>query len=138
MEQSLVLIKPDAVNRGLVGEIIRRFENRTLKLKAIKIVRPSRDIIERHYADHKGKPFYDSVVNFMSSGTVVAMVLEGDNAIPVIRQMMGALNPLSAASGTIRGDYTLSNQENLVHGSDSPESAEKEIGIWFSSEEILP
>ncbi len=137
MEQTLVLIKPDAVSRGLVGEIISRFENRTIEIKALKILRPSRELVERHYEVHRGKPFFESVVEFMSSGTVVAMVLAGDNAIALVRQMMGALDPLKAQPGTIRGDYTLSTRENLVHGSDSPESAENEIAIWFNPEEIL-
>lgn len=137
MEQTLVLIKPDGVRRGLVGEIIRRFENRTLKLKALKIVQPSKELMEKHYEAHRGKPFFDGVVAFMSSGPVVAMILEGDNAIAIVRGMMGALDPLSAQPGTIRGDYTLSKQENLVHGSDAVDSAEREITVWFAPEEIL-
>lgn len=138
MERTLVLIKPDGVRRGLIGEIIRRFENRTLAVKALKIVQPSKELAERHYGIHRGKPFFDGVVEFMTSGPVVAMVLEGEDAIAIVRQMMGALKPLEAQPGTIRGDYTLSVQENLVHGSDSPESAEKEIATWFSPDEILP
>lgn len=138
MEQTLVLIKPDAVRRGLVGEIIRRFENRTLKIKALKIVNPSKELMEKHYEVHRGKPFFEGVVEFMASGTVVAMVLEGENAIAIVRDMMGALNPAEARPGTIRGDFTLSIQENLVHGSDSAESAEREIPIWFGKDEILP
>ena len=137
MEQTLVLIKPDAVNRGLIGEIIRRFESRTLKIKALKILNPSKEIIERHYEVHRGKPFFDDVVAFMASGTVVAMVLEGENAIEIVREMMGALEPTEARPGTIRGDFTLSVRENLVHGSDSLESAEREIAIWFGKDEIL-
>jgi len=137
MEQTLVLVKPDAVRRGLIGEIIRRFENRTLEIKALKIVRPSRELVERHYEMHRGKPFFEQTVNFMASGPVVAMVLEGENAIEVVRQMMGALDPLAAQPGSIRGDYALSTRENLVHGSDSVESAESEIRIWFDPEEIL-
>ena len=137
MEQTLVLIKPDAVRRGLIGEIIRRFENRTLEIKALKILKPSKQLVEKHYEIHRGKPFFDGVVKFMSSGPVVAMVVSGDNAITLVRQMMGALDPPKAVSGTIRGDFTLSTRENLVHGSDSPESAESEIPIWFAREEIL-
>jgi nucleoside-diphosphate kinase len=137
MEQTLVLVKPDGVRRGLVGEIIRRFENRTLRIDALKIVRPSRETVERHYEVHRGKPFFDGVVDFMSAGPVVAMVLSGENAVAIVRGMMGALKPLEAQPGTIRGDYTLSIQENLVHGSDSLESAEREISVWFSKEEIL-
>ncbi len=137
MEKTLVLIKPDGVRRGLIGEIIRRFESRTLEIKALKILRPSRDLVETHYAAHRGKPFFEGVVGFMASGTVVALVLAGDNAIALVRSMMGALDPLKADPGTIRGDFTLSTRENLVHGSDSPETAETEIAIWFKPEEIL-
>jgi nucleoside-diphosphate kinase len=138
MDQTLVLVKPDGVRRGLVGEIIRRFENRTLAIKALKILVPERERVEQHYSVHRGKPFFDSVVEFMVSGPVVAMVLEGENAIPIVRNMMGALKPAEAQTGTIRGDYTLSVQENIVHGSDSMESAEREISVWFGKEEILP
>lgn len=137
MEKTLVLIKPDGIKRGLIGEIIRRFENRTLEIKALKIARPSRDLVETHYAAHRGKPFFEGVVGFMSSGPVVAMVVAGDNAIAIVRRMMGALDPLKADPGTIRGDFTLSTRENLVHGSDSPETAEVEIAVWFRPEEIL-
>ena len=137
MERTLVLAKPDAVGRGLVGEIIRRFENRTLRIKALKIVQPSNELAERHYEVHRGKPFFEAVVTFMASGPVVAMVLEGENAVAVARKMIGALNPLETEPGTIRGDYTLSTKENLVHAADSADSAEKEIAIWFQPEEIL-
>lgn len=137
MERTLVLIKPDAVRRGLVGEIIRRFESRTLNIKALKIVKPTRELVERHYEIHKGKPFFESTVVFMTSGPVVAAVLEGDNVVSIVRKMMGALDPLQAEPGTIRGDFTLSTRENLVHGSDSVERAEHEIAIWFDSDEIL-
>jgi nucleoside-diphosphate kinase len=137
MEQTLVLVKPDAVRRGLVGEIIRRFETRTLKLTALKIVRPSKKQAEQHYEVHRGKPFFEPVVDYLSSGPVVALVLEGDSAIEVVRRMIGALQPTAAEPGTIRGDYTLSIRENLVHGSDSPESAVREIAVWFDASEIL-
>ena len=136
MEKTLVLIKPDAVERGLIGEIIRRFENKSLKIAAMKLVKPSRELVERHYEIHRGKPFFEPVINFMSSGIVVAIVLSGDNAISIVRRMMGALDPLEAEPGTIRGDFTLSTRENLVHGSDSIESAEFEIPIWFEPKEI--
>jgi nucleoside-diphosphate kinase len=138
MEQTLVLVKPDAVRRGLIGEIIRRFENRTLKIRALKIVSPSRELIERHYVIHRGKPFFEQMVGFMTSGPIVAMILEGDEAIAIVRHMMGSLEPLEAQPGTIRGDYSLITKENLVHGSDSLESAEREIPVWFAPEEILP
>lgn len=137
MERTLVLIKPDGVRRGLVGEIIRRFENRTLNIKALKIVKPSKELVERHYEIHRGKPFFDATVEFMTSGPVVAAVLEGENAVSIVRKMMGALDPLQAEPGTIRGEYTLSTRENLVHGSDSVERAKDEIAIWFSPDEIL-
>lgn len=138
MEQTLVLIKPDAVRRGLIGEIIRRFESRTLKIKALKIIKPSRELMERHYEVHRGKPFFEPTVEFMSSGPVVAMILEGDDAIAIVRRMMGALKPLDAQPGTIRGDFTLSTQENLVHGSDSVDTAKTEIAVWFAPDEMLP
>lgn len=138
MEQTLVLIKPDAVRRSLIGEIIRRFENRTLKIRALKIVSPSRELIERHYEIHRGKPFFERMVGFMTSGPIVAMILEGDEAITIVRHMMGSLEPLEAQPGTIRGDYSLITKENLVHGADSLESAEREIAVWFAPEEILP
>lgn len=137
MEKTLVLIKPDAVGRGLIGEIVRRFENKTLVVNAMKLIKPSRELVERHYEIHRGKDFFEPTVKYMSEGAVVAMVLSGDGAIAVVRNMMGALDPLKAEPGTIRGDFTLSNRENLVHGSDSIESAEREIPIWFEPEEIL-
>ncbi len=137
MQQTLVLIKPDAVKRGLIGEIIRRFESRTLEIRALKVLKPSRQLVEKHYEVHRGKPFFEGVVEFMSSGPIVAMVIAGDESIAHVRRMMGALDPLQAAPGTIRGDFTLSTGENLVHGSDSPESAQTEIAIWFAPEEIL-
>lgn len=138
MEKTLVLIKPDGVQRRLTGEILRRFEARTLQIKALKILKPSRQLIEHHYDVHKDKPFFSEVVTFMSSGPVVAVVLSGDNAIAIVRKMMGALQPAEAQPGTIRGDYTMRIQENLVHGSDSVESAAREIPVWFTPEEILP
>jgi nucleoside-diphosphate kinase len=137
MERTLVLVKPDGVSRGLVGEIIRRFEDRTLEIKALKITRPSKELVEKHYEVHRGKPFFEGVVQFMSSGPVVAIVLEGENAIALVRRMMGALDPMSALPGTIRGDYTLSTKENLVHGSDAVESAAREIAVWFTPDEVL-
>jgi nucleoside-diphosphate kinase len=138
MEQTLVLIKPDGVNRRLVGEILRRFENRTLEIKALRILKPARELVEKHYEVHRGKPFFDGVVRYMSSGVIVAVVLAGEDAIGIVRKMMGALQPLDAQPGTIRGDFALSVRENLVHGSDSVESAEREIAVWFTPEEILP
>jgi len=137
MEKTLVLVKPDGVKRGLIGDIIRRFENRTLKVLALKIIKPTREMAERHYAVHRGKPFFEGVVDYISADPIVAMVLSGDNAIAVVRGMVGALQPVDAHPGTIRGDYTLSVSENLVHASDSPESSAREIDVWFKPEEIL-
>jgi nucleoside-diphosphate kinase len=138
MERTLVLVKPDGVRRGLVGEVIRRFENRTLQIKALKICNPSRELIEQHYSVHRGAAFFEAVVNYIASGTVVAMVLEGDNAISAVRNLMGPLRPTDSLPGTIRGDFTLSTRENVVHGSDTVENAEREIAVWFKPEEILP
>ncbi|MBN1867820.1 nucleoside-diphosphate kinase [Candidatus Sumerlaeota bacterium] len=135
--QTLVLIKPDAVRRSLVGEIVRRFENRGLRIAAMKLVRFDADLSRRHYKDHVDKDFYPPLEKFIASGPSLAMVLEGDNVIQVVRQMMGATNHLEAAPGTIRADLALSTRENLVHGSDSPESAEREIPLFFGKDEIL-
>ena len=131
MEQTLILIKPDAVRRKLAGEIIRRIESRGLDIIALKMLTPSRELAERHYAVHRGKDFFEPTVEFITSGPVVAMVVEGENAIQLMRNMMGATNPLNAAPGTIRGDLTTSMRENLIHGSDSPENANIEIKLWF-------
>ena len=137
MERTLVLIKPDGVRRGLTGEILRRFENRMLVVKALKILIPSKELVERHYEIHRGKYFFDRVVAYVASDAVVAMVLEGENVIMVVRQMMGEKEPLAALPGTIRGDFALTVRENIIHGSDSPESAQREIEIWFHTDEIL-
>jgi nucleoside-diphosphate kinase len=131
MERTFVMVKPDGVRRGLVGEIIRRFEARGLTIAELKLIRPSRSLAEEHYGVHRGKPFFEGVVNFIVSGPVVAMTLEGDSAVAAVRQIMGATRPLEAAPGTLRADYCLDVQENLVHGSDSPEAAEQEIRLWF-------
>jgi len=131
MERTFIMIKPDAVRRKLVGEIIGRIEKRNLQIAAMKMLTPSRELAEKHYAVHRGKDFFEPTVEFICSGPVVAMVVEGDNAILIMRNMMGALDPTQAASGTIRGDFTVSTRENLIHGSDSRETAEYEIGLWF-------
>lgn len=131
MERTLVLIKPDAVRRRLVGEIVRRIEDRNFEIAAMKMLTPSRELAEEHYAVHKGKDFFEPTVQFVTSGPVVAMVVEGDNAIHLMRTIMGATNPLDAAPGTIRGDLTISMRENLIHGSDSPETAAAEVKLWF-------
>jgi nucleoside-diphosphate kinase len=134
MERTFVMVKPDGVRRALVGEIIGRFEQRGLRLVELKLVRPSRELAEEHYGVHRGKPFFEGVVQFITSGPVVAMILEGENAVAAVRQIMGATRPLEAAPGSIRADYCLDVQENLVHGSDSAETAEAEIALWFGRE----
>ncbi len=136
-ERTLVLLKPDAVNRRLAGEIISRFERKGLKIVAMKMLHVSKEMAEKHYEVHKGKPFYNSLIEYITSAPIIAMVLEGDNAIAVVRKMMGKTNGQEAEPGTIRGDYSLSIQNNLVHGSDSKESAEREISIFFSEREIM-
>jgi nucleoside-diphosphate kinase len=130
-ERTLVLIKPDAMRRGLAGEILRRFEARGLELKEAKLVDVDRPLAEEHYAEHAEKPFYGELVEFITSGPTLALVLEGEGAIATVRSTMGATNPADAGPGTIRGDLALSMPDNLVHGSDSPESAEREIKLWF-------
>lgn len=137
MEKTLVLIKPDGVARGVAGEIIARFERRGLKLCALKLLRLSKEKAGLHYAEHQEKSFYGALVEFITSGPIVAMVLGGDNAIKVVRSMMGATNPAEALPGTIRGDYALSTSENIVHGSDSPNSAAREIALFFADDEIV-
>jgi nucleoside-diphosphate kinase len=137
VEKTLVLVKPDGVRRGLSGEIIARFENRGLQIVALKLMQISRTMAEKHYAEHVGKPFFDSLVEFITSGPVVAMVVKGDHAIRAVRAMMGATNPLEAAPGTIRGDFALVMSENVIHGSDGSESAEREIKAFFASTEIF-
>ena len=131
MERTFVMIKPDGVNRRLVGEIIRRFEQRGFRIVALKMLDVSLDLARRHYAVHEGRPYYERLLEFIVSGPCVAMVLEADNAVALVRQMMGALNPADAAAGTIRGDFTTDVRENLVHGADSAESAAREIALWF-------
>jgi len=135
-EKTFVMIKPDGVQRGLIGEIISRFEKKGLKIVAMKFVSVSRELAEKHYDVHKGKPFFKPTVKYITSSPVVAMILEGNNAIDVVRSMMGKTNPQDATIGTIRGDYGQFIGRNIVHGSDSPDTAEFEINIWFKSEEI--
>lgn len=125
------MIKPDGVQRRLVGEIIRRFEQKGFTLVALKHVTPSRETAEKHYEVHRGKPFFESVVSFISSGAVVAMVWESDNVVELSRKLIGATKPADANPGTIRGDYANTIEANLIHGSDSPENAQQEISIWF-------
>ena len=131
VEQTLVLVKPDAMARELAGEILGRLERRGLKLAEARLVTVDRDLAETHYAEHREKPFFGELVEFITSGPTLALVVEGESAISVVRTTMGATNPTDAAPGTIRGDLALAMPDNLVHGSDSPESAEREIGLWF-------
>ncbi len=135
-ERTFVMIKPDGVQRGLVGEIINRFEKKGIKIVAMKLVSVSKELAEKHYGIHKGKPFFKPTVDYIISSPVVAMVLEGNNAINVVRAMMGKTNPQEALSGTIRGDYAQFIGRNIIHGSDGPETADFEIKLWFKSEEI--
>ena len=137
MERTLVLIKPDAVARQLAGEILARFERRGLVLRAGKLLRVSRELAEEHYAEHREKPFFGELVEFITSAPTLALVLEGESAISVVRTTMGGTNPAEAAPGTIRGDLALAMPNNLVHGSDSPESAEREIALWFANDELV-
>ena len=137
VERTYIMVKPDGVERRLAGEIIRRFETRGLKLLGLKMLVPARAQAEAHYAVHAGKPFYAGLVDFVTSGPVVAMVWEGSDAIKLCRSMIGATKPIEALSGTIRGDYTTELQTNLVHGSDAPETAEAEIALWFKPEELV-
>jgi nucleoside-diphosphate kinase len=131
VERTLILVKPDAFARNLSGQIIARFERKGLRLAALKQMTMSRELAGQHYAEHEGKPFYGELVDFITSGPLVAMVLEGEHAIAAARQVIGATNPLEAATGSIRGDYALEVGQNMVHGSDAPESAAREVGLFF-------
>jgi nucleoside-diphosphate kinase len=137
MERTYVMIKPDGVQRNLVGEILSRFEKKGLKIVALKMLQITRELAERHYGEHKGKPFFEPLVQYITSGPVVAMVLEGKDAVTTVRDMMGATNPLKAAPGTIRGTFGMDIGRNVVHGSDAPESAAREIALFFAPEEIV-
>ncbi|UTI62371.1 nucleoside-diphosphate kinase [Paraconexibacter antarcticus] len=131
MEQTLILVKPDAFARGLTGEILSRFERKGLKITALKLIHTPRETAETHYAEHAERPFFGELVDFIVSGPLVALILEGQDAIKAARQLIGATNPLEAATGSIRGDFAIEIGTNMVHGSDSPESAAREIGVWF-------
>jgi nucleoside-diphosphate kinase len=131
MERSLILIKPDAFARALTGEIIARFERKGLRLEAMKLMTMSAELAERHYAEHAGKPFFEELVQFITSGPLVAMVLAGERAVEAARQVIGATDPLQADAGSIRGEYAIVVGQNMVHGSDSPESAAREVGLFF-------
>jgi nucleoside-diphosphate kinase len=131
MQRTLILVKPDAFARRLTGEIVARFERKGLIPVAMRLMTMSRELAERHYAEHEGKPFYEGLVAFISSGPLVAMVLEGDDAVRAARQVIGATNPLEATTGSIRGDYAIEVGQNLVHGSDAEESAAREVALFF-------
>ena len=137
MEKTLVLVKPDGVQRGLSGEIISRFENRGLKLIGLKLMQVSEELAGQHYHEHTERPFFPGLVSFITSGPIIAMAWEGDNAIGIVRQTMGTTNPVEASPGTIRGDLAINIGRNVVHGSDSPESAERELNLFFSQGELL-
>ncbi len=137
MQKTLILLKPDCIHRRLIGTVIQRFERKGLRLAGLKLVQPSRQLAEQHYAVHKGKSFYDSLLQFLTSGPAVAMVWEGREAVTVARNLMGATDGAKAPPATIRGDFAISVQNNLVHGSDSPENAAAEIALWFKPEELV-
>ena len=137
LEKTLVLLKPDCVQRRLVGSILSRFEQKGLRLAALKLIQPDRALAEKHYAVHKNRPFYESLLTFLTSGPTVALVLEGREAVSVVRGLMGATDGAKSPPGTIRGDYAISVQNNLIHGSDSVENAANEIALWFKPEELV-
>lgn len=137
MERTLILVKPDGVQRGLMGEIIGRFERRGLKLSGMKFMQMSQALAEEHYGVHKGRPFYDALVEYITSGPIVAMVWEGNDAVAAARATIGATKPVDAAPGSIRGDFGMEIGRNLVHGSDSPENGVKEASIFFSDDELV-
>ncbi len=137
MERTLVLVKPDGVERGLIGEVTSRLERRGLRLVAAKFMQVSKDLAETHYAIHKGKPFYEGLISYITSAPVMAMVWEGPNAVAAVRQTMGATRPTEAAPGTLRHDFALEVGRNLTHASDEPANAEKEVALWFKPEELV-
>jgi nucleoside-diphosphate kinase len=137
MEKTFIMIKPDGVQRNLIGEIVSRFEQKGFTLAGAKLMSVSRDLAEKHYAEHKERPFFGELVDFITSGPVFAMVWQGNNVITTARNMMGKTNPVDAAPGTIRGDFAVSVGMNIIHGSDSPESAAREIDLWFGKDEIV-
>lgn len=136
-ERTFVAVKPDGVERVLIGEVVGRFEKRGLKIIGMKFMKVTKEMAEKHYGEHKGKPFYDGLVSYITSGPIVAMALEGKNAVALARQTIGATKPQDAAPGTIRGDLAVEIGRNIVHGSDSPENGEREIGIFFKPEELV-
>lgn len=137
MDRTLVIFKPDCVQRRLVGRILERFESKGLRIAALKTLQVDRALAEKHYAEHQGKPFFEGLIGFITGGPVVVGVLAGNEAVTVVRTMLGATNGAAAAPGTIRGDFSISKQNNLIHGSDGPESAAREIALWFRPEDVL-
>ncbi len=137
MERTFVMIKPDGVQRGFIGEIISRIERKGLKIVGMKMLRISQELAQEHYAEHRGKPFFDSLISYITSGPVVAMVVEGKEAVKVMRTLVGKTNPIEASPGTIRGDYAMDVGRNVIHASDSIESANREISLFFNEEEII-
>jgi len=137
MQRTLIIFKPDCVQRRLVGSILARFEAKGLRIAALKLIKVDRAIAEKHYSEHHGKPFFEGLIQFITSSPVIVGVLEGNEAVTVVRGMLGATNGAAAAPGTIRGDLSISKQNNLIHGSDSSESAQREIALWFRREELL-
>jgi nucleoside-diphosphate kinase len=137
MERTLIILKPDAIQRGLCGQIISRFENKGLQIVGLKFMRISPELAQTHYAAHKGKPYYDGLIRFTTSSPVLVLALQGQKAIEVCRKMIGATFGFKAEAGTIRGDYGMSNKFNLIHGSDSPESAKRELELFFTHEELV-
>jgi nucleoside-diphosphate kinase len=137
MQRTLVIVKPDGVQRGLVGPILTRLESRGLKIVGLKLVQVSEDLAARHYAEHEGKPFYAGLLAYITSGPVLVACVEGTSAVQMVRNTVGATNPLNAAPGTIRGDLALDIGRNLIHASDAPETADRELALWFSSAELV-
>jgi nucleoside-diphosphate kinase len=137
MEKTLILLKPDSLQRGLSGEIISRFEIKGFKIIGMKLIKVSKDLAETHYSEHKGKPFFEDLVAFITSSPIIAMVIETQNAINIARNMMGSTNPIDALPGTIRGDFGISVEYNIIHGSDSETSAKREISLFFNEKELI-
>ena len=137
MQRTLIIFKPDCVQRRLVGQILHRFEARGLRIAALKLLQVDRTLAEKHYAEHQGKPFFEGLIQFITGGPVVVGVLDGNEAISVVRSMLGATNGAAAAPGSIRGDFSISKQNNLIHGSDSEASAQREIALWFQPGEVV-
>jgi len=137
MQRTLVIVKPDGVQRGLVGPILSRLEARGLKIVGLKLLQVSTDLAARHYAEHLGKPFYEGLLRYITSGPVIAACVEGTSAVQMVRNSVGATNPLNAAPGTIRGDFALDIGRNLIHASDAPETADRELALWFEQSELV-